>query len=156
MTELATYCDKLIEAIQDKNPLLLLRRITINASTAVALAEAHSISKDIAVLQKNIDVNHPCITSATESQLMERVLSYLCLQKFAKLYENTYAYKNAMLTEHCTKTDKFDKIAAHRLLNLSNYLKKFALPLLQTFQLSEGINSQYILRKLITVLDQVR
>src|SRR5574344_535650 len=98
MTEIELYGTKLIEAMQDRNPVLMLLRIRNNASSTIALACANSFLSEAAILHTKITTVKPIITSATESKRVERVLSYMCLHKLAELYKHTHAYRTGILT----------------------------------------------------------
>lgn len=157
MTELELYSDKLISALTDTNPLMQLRRIRNNAVMATALAEAHSILTEADKFATKLATTNFVITSATESAVQERLLSYMCLQKLAELYKHTYAYKNGFLTETCTCAHPLDSIAKTKLNNLSRYLHEQIVPLMRAFKTADTrLVRQHIMRKMITALNQVK
>ncbi len=156
MTELELYSNKLIEALSDSNPLLLLRRVRNNASMAVALAEAHSILTEADKFATNIYVTNKIITSAFESKTQERLLSYMCLKKLSELYTKTYAYKHGFINETCDCVVKFDGLASKKLINLSKYLKTNVKPLICAIRINESrIVKQHIMRQMLAALDRV-
>lgn len=157
MTEIELYGNKLIEAMQDKNPVLMLRRIRNNACAATAVALANSFLTEAAKLNTHLSVTKPIITSATESRRIERVLSYLCLQKLSELYKHTYSYKHGQLNETCVVIGKLDETSSRKLLSLSNFIKEHVEPLLCAYmRASTRCNKQHILREMLTVLDKVQ
>lgn len=157
MTEIELYGTKLIEAMQDKNPVLMLRRIKNNASSAIALACANSFLSEAAILYTKIATIKPIITSATESKRVERVLSYMCLQKLAELYKHTHVYRTGMLTETCVVKGTLDKTSITKLLSLSKFVKERVEPLLCAYlRTNKRVNKQHILREMLTILDKVQ
>ena len=157
MTEIELYGTKLIEAMQDRNPVLMLRRIRNNASSAVALACANSLLSEAAILHTKITTVKPIITSATESKRVERVLSYMCLQKLAELYKHTHVYRTGILTEACTVTGTLDKLSIAKLMSLSKFVKESVEPLLCAYlRADKRANKQHILREMLTILDKVQ
>lgn len=157
MTEIELYGVKLIEAMQDKNPVLMLRRIRNNACAATALACANSFLSEASKLHTKISVTKPILTSATESKRVERVLSYLCLEKLAELYKHTYVYRNGQLTENCKVVGTLDKTSINKLLSLSKFVKEQIEPLMCAYmRASTRCNKQHILREMLTILDKVQ
>lgn len=160
MTELELYLDKLVEALQDKDPLMLLRRVRNNAVSAVALAEANSVLTESDKLLRDISVNNSVLTSADASSRINRALSFICLKELSNLYKNTTAYANGLIDNHCrysrTPTTE-DKQAIVKLHNLSEYLKQNVLPLLLNINEAKSLSSkQHMIRNVIMSLDKIK
>lgn len=157
MTEIELYGTKLIEAMQDKNPILMLRRIMYNANAAMAVACGNSFLSEAAKLYTKISTQKPIITSATESKRIERVLSYMCLQRLAELYKHTQAYRSGNLTEACNLVGAMDKTTVTKLSSLSKFVKESIEPLMCAYlRADKHANKQHILREMLIILDKVK
>lgn len=160
MTELELYQKKLIEALCDKEPIMLLRRIRNNATSAVALAEANSILTESDKLLTTLKMTDTVLTSASKSTKISRALSYICLKEFANIYKYTTAYTTGLIDESCKLTRNVlttDKDAIKRLRNLSEYLRQNVLPLLTIINESTTqVVKQHAMRQIIFALDKIK
>jgi len=160
MTELELYLGRLIEALEDKDPLMLLRRVRNNAVSAVALAEANSILTDTDRLLRDISVSNKVLTSASASDRINRALSYICLKELSSLYKHTSAFTEGLINEQCKYARKpvaADKAAIVKLHNLSEYLKRDVLPMLKNVNENNSLAAkQHAIRKVITALDKIK
>lgn len=156
MTEIELYGTKLIEAMQDANPVMMLRRIRNNASAAVALAIANSYLTEAEKLNTDLSVSNHVITTAVESKKIERSLSFMCLRKLEELYKYTYAYKTGHLDEQCKVTEPLDKISSQKLTSLSKYITENVEPLMRALlRTNKRYNKQHIMREMLQVLNKV-
>ena len=156
MTEIELYGNKLVEAMQDDNPVMMLRRLRNNASAAVALAVANSYLTEAAKFNTDLSVSNHVITTAVESKKIERGLSYMCLCKLEELYKHTYAYKTGRLDEQCKVVEPLDKISVQKLTALSKYITEHVEPLMRALLRStKRYNRQHIMREMLEVLSKV-
>lgn len=160
MTELELYQKKLVEALCDNEPIMLLRRIRNNATAAIALAESNSILTESDKLLTSLKMSDAVLTSASKSATISRSLSYICLKEFASIYKYTTAYTSGLIDESCKLTRKVldtDKDAIRRLRNLSEYLKQNVLPLLTVINESAAqVVKQHAMRQIIFALDKIK
>lgn len=156
MTEIELYGSKLIEAMQDDNPVMMLRRLRNNASAAVALAVANSYLTEAEKFNTNLSVSNHVITTAVESKKIERSLSYMCLRKLEELYKHTYAYKTGRLDEQCKVVEHLDKLSGQKLISLSKYITEHVEPLMRALlRANKRYNKQHIMREMLEVLNKV-
>lgn len=156
MTELELYGQKLLEAMQDKNPVMMLRRIRNNASAAIALAVANAYLTEAERFNTSLSVSNRVITTATESSKIERSLSFMCLKKLAEMYKHTYAYKSGKLDEHCKTVEQLDKLSCQKLQVLSKFMSEHVTPLMEALlRSSRRMNKQHIMREMLKELSKV-
>lgn len=156
MTELELYGQKLLEAMQDKNPVMMLRRIRNNASAAIALAVANAYLTEAERFNTSLSVSNRVITTAVESSKIERSLSFMCLKKLAEMYKHTYAYKSGKLDEHCKTVEHLDKLSCQKLQVLSKFMSEHVTPLMEALlRSSRRMNKQHIMREMLKELSKV-
>lgn len=156
MTELELYGQKLLEAMQDNNPVMMLRRIRNNASAAIALAIANKYLTEAECLNTSLSISNRVITTATESSKIERSLSFMCLKKLAELYKHTYAYKTGKLDEHCKTVERLDRLSCQKLQVLSKFISEHMTPLMEALlRSSRRMNKQHIMREMLKELSRV-
>lgn len=156
MTELELYGQKLLEAMQDKNSVMMLCRIRNNASAAIALAFANDYLTEAERFNTNLSVSDKVITTAVESSKIERSLSFMCLKKLAELYKHTYAYRTGKLDEHCKTTEHLDKLSCQKLQVLSNFMLDHIVPLMEALlRSSRRMNKQHVMREMLRELSKV-
>lgn len=156
MTELELYGQKLLEAMQDKNSVMMLRRIRNNASAAIALAFANDYLTEAERFNTNLSVSDKVITTAVESSKIERSLSFMCLKKLAELYKHTYAYRTGKLDEYCKTTEHLDKLSCQKLQVLSNFMLDHIVPLMEALlRSSRRMNKQHVMREMLRELSKV-
>lgn len=156
MTEIELYGNKLVEAMQDANPVMMLRRIRNNASAAVALAVANSYLTEAEKFNTDLSVSNHVITTAVESKRIERSLSYMCLCKLEELFKQTYAYKTGRLDEQCRVVETLDKLSIQKLNALSKYITEHVEPLMKALlRANKRYNKQHIMREMLQVLNKV-
>lgn len=157
MFELEQYSTKLYNAILETNPLQMLFQLRNIALFGATTAEANSILTEADKYNTNLVVNNTILTSATESTVQARILSYMCLKQLAELYSHTYAFRHGLINEHCEIIGKFNTIAKTKLLKLSKFLKENVAPLIHALSITESIIvKQHIMRKIIKTLDKVQ
>lgn len=156
MTELELYGQKLLEAMQDKNPVMMLRRIRNNASAAIALACANDYLSEAERFNTSLSVSNCVITTAVESNKIERSLSFMCLKKLAEMFKHAHAYKVGKLDEHCKTTEHLDKISCQKLQILSSFVSEHIVPLIEALLRSNRrMNKQHIMREMLKELSKV-
>jgi len=156
MTELELYGQKLLEAMQDKNPVMMLRRIRNNASAAIALAIANAYLTEAERFNTNLSVSNHVITTAVESSKIERSLSFMCLKKLAEMYKHTYAYRSGKLDEHCKTIEHLDKLSCQKLQVLSKFISEHITPLMEALlRAGRRMNKQHIMREMLKELSKV-
>lgn len=156
MTELELYGQKLLEAMQDKNPVMMLRRIRNNASAAIALAFANDYLTEAERFNTSLSVSDKVITTAVESSKIERSLSFMCLKKLAELYKHTYAYRSGKLDEHCKSIEHLDKLSCQKLQVLSSFMLEHVVPLMEALlRSSRRMNRQHVMREMFKELSKV-
>lgn len=156
MTELELYGQKLLEAMQDKNPVMMLRRIRNNASAAIALAVANAYLTEAERFNTSLSVSNRVITTAVESSKIERSLSFMCLKKLAEMYKHTNAYKSGKLDEHCKTVEHLDKLSCQRLQVLSKFVSERVTPLMEALlRSSRRMNKQHVMREMLKELNKV-
>lgn len=156
MTELELYGQKLLEAMQDKNPVMMLRRIRNNASAAIALAFANDYLTEAERFNTSLSVSNRVITTAVESSKIERSLSFMCLKKLAEMFKRTYAYRSGKLDEHCKTTEQLDKLSIQKLQILSKYMTEHIAPLMEALlRSSRRMNKQHVMREMLRELSKV-
>lgn len=156
MTELELYGQKLLEALQDKNPVMMLRRVRNNASAAIALAVANKYLTEAERFNTSLSVSNRVITTATESSKIERSLSFMCLKKLAEMFKHTYAFRTGKLDEHCKTTQYLDKLSCQKLQVLSEFVTEHIVPLMEALlRSSRRMNKQHIMREMLKELSKV-
>lgn len=156
MTELELYGQKLLEALQDKNPVMMLRRVRNNASAAMALAVANKYLTEAERFNTSLSVSNRVITTATESSKIERSLSFMCLKKLAEMFKHTYAFRTGKLDEHCKTTQYLDKLSCQKLQVLSEFVTEHVVPLMEALLRSgRRMNKQHIMREMLKELSKV-
>lgn len=157
MIELEQYSTKLYNAILETNPLQMLSRLRNIALFGTAIAEANSILTEADKYNTKLAVNNIVLTSANESTIQARILSYMCLKQLSELHRHTYAFRHGLINEQCEAIGNFDATAKTKLSKLSKFLKENVAPLIHALIVTESVMvKQHVMRKIINVLDKVQ
>lgn len=157
MIELEQYSTKLYNAMLETNPLQMLFQIRNIALFGTTTAEANSILTEADKYNTKLAVNNTVLTSANESIVQARLLSYVCLKQLSELHRHTYAFRHGLINEQCETIGNLDTTAKIKLSKLSKFLKENVAPLIHALHVTESIIvKQHVMRKIINIMDKVQ